>query len=292
MGSLLHGRTRALGLAVAAGLTIGCTRDPLDPDLGAGGGGGGTAGSGGADSGGQGGGDATGREPGNDLPPPIDRPPDVAPDVRPDVPPGGSYGFVVIYDREKIDCSLTTGPGSDIDAVELKSGATTVGVGMKGSGLFGPGMMACTKCGAGGGACLHTGKVEQATVEGPRDAVIYKSKVDTGYISLNTGAVQVQIGDSSGAGPPADIRKGDTIVVHEVDRTYAGDPAHDPDNVCKCDPEKYEVFVFKAKADGKIDAMAAIKLVPGDPDPKNKAACDMMSKMPGEGCGTTTFVVP
>jgi len=206
---------------------------------------------------------------------------------------GGSvtYKYVVVYDREKIDCSLTTGPGSDIDAIELQSGGTTVGVGKTGSALYGKGDMECTKCGMSMGACGHTGDAEKANVEGKPDAMIYKSKSDTGYISLNTGSIQVQIGDASGGGAAKDIKKGDIIKVYEVDLTYK-DTASDPDKVCTCAPEKYEVFVFGAKADGSIDDKVFMKLNAGAPDAKNKAVCDMMSMMPSEGCGTTSFAVP
>lgn len=203
-----------------------------------------------------------------------------------------SYKYLVIYDKEKIDCTLTTGPGSDIDAVELMSGGSKVGVGMKGSGLFGPGTGACTKCGSSGGACGHTGKSEEATVEGVRDAVIYKSKTDTGYISLNSGSIQLQIGDVSGAGPAKEFKKGDTVIVHEVDQLYKGVMATDPDMVCKCEPEKYELFAFKAMADGKIDP-AGVRAKPGAIDSKNKMACDAMPMGPMDdpGCGTTTFTL-
>ena len=105
---------------------------------------------------------------------------------------------------------------------------------------------------------------------------------DVGYLSLNGGTLQIQIGDLTGAGAAQEIMKGDQIKVYEVDKTYISD-GYAPAN-CSCLPEHYTVSLQSAKG-------AIVPLTPTLLDPLN-TACSALATDPTEGCGTTLFVVP
>ena len=189
-----------------------------------------------------------------------------------------TYAYIVIYDSEKPDCS-TTGPGADIDGVELIAGGSTIGVGLKGSANYAASnpnnVGTCTMCGKNADKeCAHGGdKCDCAdSAMGAPDAKLYcGNTVDTGYISLNGGSIEFAIGDANGGGKSVTIQSGDHIKVHEVDEDYKY-----TDDGSKCNAplgEKYEVWLRTAK--GLDTGSVKLTAVPA-----------------ADGSGTTEFVVP
>ncbi len=207
-----------------------------------------------------------------------------------DAAPARKFTTIVIYDKETAPmCSAGTGPGADIDAVELRQGTALLGVGKIGTAAHGPGPAGatpCTGCGASAGACMHSGAAAVARIEGPRDGRSYSGMPDTGYIALNTATVSVQIGDATGAGPAQDIVAGQIVRVHEVDQIYKDDGSAFA--ACLCEAEKYQVWAF---VDPAVTA-TAVQLEPLAYDAKNAAACGGTTPTTKEGCGTTDFRVP
>ena len=201
------------------------------------------------------------------------------------------YVWVAIQDTEQIACT-TRGPGADIDAVALVSMAGVVlGVGKIGSASFtaNPLGNACENSDCSGGNCKYaaisttfTAADLVARSEGPQDGQVNTTRDDVGYFSLNGGALQLQIGDLTGAGPPKEIKAGDQIRVYEVDRTFIED-GYAP-VTCSCQPEHYTVTLQTAKG-------AALPLKPTLLDPVN-TTCTALNSTSIEGCGTTLFVVP
>jgi hypothetical protein len=225
---------------------------------------------------------------------------DTAPATKLDTAaPVAVYDMVSIVDmettRDLFVCSATNGPGSDIDAVALIRGAATIGYGLIGSAKFTVAdpatSMACVegKCSGATGDCKYSsvsGKFTQANLvartEGKFDAVVNSDTDDVGYFSLNGGALQIQIGDQTGAGLPQSILAADKIKVFEVDKTYAT-----ATNGCVCTPEHYAVYIQDSTGVG-----ADILLTASEYNAANSAVCNAAPGVGDYGCGTTTFLVP
>jgi ferredoxin len=214
-------------------------------------------------------------------------------DARPpDTAAAAAYRWIAIVDDNKSPMCNATGPGADIDSVDLvRGGGSPIGVGLRGSAAFVdnpagfPSNVPCTGCGAAMAMCPHSGAQAAARIEGIPDGKSYQTMTDTGYISLNAGLLWVQIGQANGNTPAQDIKAGDTVVVHEVDKTYLEDGSAEAG--CGCDPEKYLVYAYVAK-----DLTSArIQLKPTMYRPLN-TACGAISASTEVGCGTTTFSVP
>jgi hypothetical protein len=183
----------------------------------------------------------------------------------------------------------TTGPGADIDAVDLRHGASTTvtGVGLKGSAMLTAqtGATACTTCGASAGACPNSGMDAADRVTGIRDGMSYAGNTpDTGYLSLNGGTVWLQIGSANGMGSAQDIVSGDTLTVYEVDKYYI-DLGLAPAS-CACAPEKYTVWAYV----DPTDQVNKVQLIPTKYQAKNTECGTTPSG--NLGCGTTDFMVP
>jgi hypothetical protein len=199
---------------------------------------------------------------------------------------GTAYKFLAIVDNTAVYtealCMAGTGPGPDIDAVELKRAGATLGVGMTGTASFVDGFpgttsVGCSNCGMMmNAACTHSGTGLAPKIEGARNA-----NPDDGYISLNAGFVWIQIGTATGAGPAQDIKAGDTVTVHEVDQLYEMQGV-----ACVCAPEKYSVYAYVEKG----QATTRVKLNATTYRTANNAMCGALDS--ALGCGTSDFVVP
>lgn len=206
----------------------------------------------------------------------------------------GAYNWLAIIDGTAVATCTTTGPGADIDSVDLqKVGSSSVtGVGLTGSASFveslpgGPTTAACTMCGPNMmGSCKHSGATAASRVEGIPDGMSYADKDDVGYLSLNTGVVWLQIGSANGGGTAQTINSGDKIMVHEVDLSYVADGS--AFQGCACPAEKYTVWAYVTKG----DATTRVQLTPTKYEEENVATCGA-TPTTLDGCGTTTFTVP
>lgn len=210
----------------------------------------------------------------------------------PDTTPASAYTFVFIRDKESdqftFSCSATNAPGTDIDAVALIRKGQTVGYLLKGSAIFTAENVACIPSECSGQDCTYASSgspVSDAQLisrtEGPPDAVVRGSTNDTGYMSLNGGSLQFQIGDVLGKGPAQVLSSGDRIQVYEVDQRYKT-----ASNAGECTPEHYQLFIQNA-------ADQSLPLHPVQFDALNSGTC---GAAPGPndylGCGTTVFAVP
>jgi hypothetical protein len=263
------------GLVLTLGVAFSACGDATDllGDAGLGGAGGGSAGAGGAGTGGSGaGGTAAGGAGGSSIP-----------DGGGTADSGGgkAYKYIVIVDNDKMPVCTGTGPGADIDSVDLRhAGSMSVaGVGLKGSATVDTqaGATACAMC--GGVACPNSGSALAERVEGIKDAQSFTNMPDTGYLSLNGGVVWLQIGSINGGAPAQDIVSGDTLTVNEVDKNYGFEG-------CTCQPEKYSVWAYVDKA----DETTKVQLSPSKFRMENMSVCGAVSGT--LGCGTSDFVVP
>ena len=206
-----------------------------------------------------------------------------------DTVPG--YAYVVISDVEfqqpTFSCSTTNAPGTNIDAVALIRKSIAVGYLMKDTATFTVGNAACAPADCSGGDCTYasptstTSETELVSrTEGPPDAVVHGPTNGSGYMSLNGGSLQFQIGDVLGNGPPQTILSGDQIKVFEVDQSYKT-----ATNGCICTPAHYQLWVQ--------NAATSLQLNPVQFDPANSNTCGA-APSPGYqlGCGTTAFAVP
>ncbi len=172
-----------------------------------------------------------------------------------DVPVVGKQIFesIVIWDHsgEKLDCTKNS-IGTDLDAVALYRGkpAQLMGVGKIGSAKFSQG--STPLCPVNDGI-----KKKQTDLPvGPLNGHVYKSKDDTGYISLNGGSIELQIGacsntsakgveDCDGNGAVVIIEAGDELDVYEVDTTYkaggSGPQKGFAEDICVCYADEYQV---------------------------------------------------
>ena len=202
------------------------------------------------------------------------------------------YTYVVIRDKESeqstFSCNATNSPGTDIDAVALIRKDRVVGYLMKGTAILTPESVTCAPAACSGQDCTYAsssftiGETELVSrTEGPPDAVVRGSTDDSGYMSLNGGSLQFQIGDGLADGPPQAISSGDRIEVYEVDQRYKT-----TSNASNCTPEHYQLFVQTA-------ASESLQLHPVQFDALNSDTC---GAAPGPddylGCGTTVFVMP
>jgi hypothetical protein len=210
-------------------------------------------------------------------------------------PAAKRYTFVSIVDLERkadanFSCSETNGPGSDIDAVALLRDGKVVGYGLAGSVAFARGGTAdeCANSACSSGNCKYASISSTfseadlvARTLGPPDAVVNKSSDDKGYLSLNGGTLQLQIGDTSGKGSAQTFKSGDQIKVFEVDQAQKTDA-----NGCVCKPEHYQVII--QDKDGSSLALKPVQFIPEN--------SDVCGTAPGPndfyGCGTTAFAVP
>ena len=208
------------------------------------------------------------------------------------------YRLVAIIDVERkvmtsFACGASNNPGSDIDAVALIRGGKVIGYGsMESSTYFTPGQTGdeCANGSCSGGTCKYAtvgGVFTQADLVartlGPPNAVIgNKSSDDTGYMSLNGGTLQLQIGDTNGKGSAQTIKSGDQIKVFEVDQSLKNDT-----NGCVCTPEHYQV-VIQTSAGREDLRLKAVQF-----DPVNADTCGS-GPGPDEttGCGSSVFDVP
>jgi hypothetical protein len=206
------------------------------------------------------------------------------------------YVWVVIQDTEQKACS-TNGPGSDIDAVELAdANRVPLGYGLKNSAIYtaNPQGNACENSDCKGGNCKYAANGTTFTeadlvsrTEGPPDAVVKAVGDDVGYFSLNAGTLQIQIGDTTGAGPAQPIKSGDLLQVYEVDQTYI--TSDNAPATCVCQPEHYTVTLQTA-----VNAAqpSTLQLTPIELADDNATTCAALALDSTEGCGTTWFVVP
>jgi len=201
------------------------------------------------------------------------------------------YNYVFIRDLEALQstfsCSATKAPGTDIDAVALIRKGQAVGYLMKGSAVFEAESVACSPADCSGSDCTYASSSSTigqtdliSRTEGPPDAVIHGSTNDTGYMALNGGSLQFQIGDVRGDGPAQTISSGDRIKVFEVDQSYKT-----TSNGCVCTPAHYQLWVQDSAGSAPLD--------PAQFDPANSATCGATPSAGDHlGCGTTVFAVP
>jgi hypothetical protein len=198
------------------------------------------------------------------------------------------YEAIMIVDKttDGVACSVTNGPGADIDAVEVRTaGDVLAGVGKPGTtSPLGAGTNACEDSACAGGKCKYSDPALRSRIEGPRDGKVFADKDDEGYFSLNNGRLTIQLGTGAdGTGTAVELTKGMKIKVWEVDQSYIGDGAFAG---CKCVPERYEVYALVKQ--GSNDG--AVLLKAADPLDKNAAMCG--AKMESSGCGTSVFMIP
>jgi hypothetical protein len=210
-------------------------------------------------------------------------------------PAAPQYTWVAIQDHnDPATACATNGPGTDVDAVELSRGGVVIGYGLKGTATFTANATpycAPKSCGAGRdavckyavGSSVYTQAQLQAFAEGPKDGKVFADVTDTGYISLNGGTLQMQIGDQTGAGTAQVLQTGDVIKVYEVDQTYVS--SGDAFAGCLCAPESFVVSLQSA------DGQSVVALKPTKIETANDT-CTALSAASTDGCGTTAFVVP
>ena len=224
---------------------------------------------------------------------------DTAPTAIDTAPVPEPLTWLSIQDTEQNACS-SNGPGSDIDAVELYDATGVLGVGMAGSARFTDNPMgnACDNTDCPGGNCKYAAislTISRATLvaytEGPADAQVLKVGDDSGYLSLNAGTLEIQIGDPTGAQPAQTLKSGDYIKVFEVDQSYLASGA--AYSGCVCAPEHYTVTALSATGNTKVP-LTAVQLDTNNTAPLDTQsnACAALAAGATEGCGSTVFVVP
>jgi hypothetical protein len=273
-------------LALGAGVVAcGETEDALS-DAGTGGSGsGGSGGSGGTGggggSGGSGGSGGTGGSSGSGG---------SAADAGGDGGAAKMYSYIAIFDNDKTPvCADSSGPGADIDSVELRRGSSNIGAGLVGSAMYStqPGGTPCTMCGSMMTACAYSGSAAAARAEGQPNGKVMATGADIGYIALNAGVLWLQIGQANGNGPAQMIRSGDIVTVYEIDKDFQAQGEMYAPASCLCTPEKYTVFAYMDPS----DATSRVQLVPTGYRSANTTACGA-TPSGNLGCGTTTFSVP
>ena len=174
--------------------------------------------------------------------------------------PASSYTWVVIYDDTQT-CD-GTGPGADIDVVAVYRGKDLIGVGKPGTADYQLPAKVDATCSNPKKPNKHAKPADVEAVTGPLGDIDAEN-VSTGYLSLGTGTLELQIGGCSngkatleecdGKGDPVAFQDGDEIDVYEVDKWYL-----DNDNKatskkyitlkgCVCASEPYTVFLRTAK---------------------------------------------
>jgi hypothetical protein len=132
---------------------------------------------------------------------------------------------------------------------------------------------------------MHSGMEAAARAEGIADAKSYANMTDTGYVSLNTGVLWLQIGGATGNAPVQELSSGDTLKVHEVDKVYIALGSAPAD--CRCQPEKYTVYAYVEKG----EVATRVQLNATKYATENTSECGA-TPTGNLGCGTTDFVVP
>jgi hypothetical protein len=204
------------------------------------------------------------------------------------------YVWVVVQDTEQVACS-TNGPGTDVDAVALQSAAGAVlGYGKVGTAKFtaNPQGNACANADCSGGNCKYAyigthfpdPEVLVHYTEGMSNGNVAAVGDDYGYLSLNAGTLQLQIGAGDGTGAALELQSGQFIYVYEIDQTYI--TSGDAYAGCICAPEHFTVMLQTAS--GKYSA----PLTPYPPAADNATACAAAPGGVTDGCGSTTFMIP
>lgn len=160
----------------------------------------------------------------------------------------GATGFKwgIIYDKyAEPDCTKTTSPGSDIDAIGLYRAGALIGVIKVGTANYKDEKT----------SCKDNAHNKTSDCEGPSD--VFDTK--TGYVGLNGGSIEFQIGGCSvsttditvcdGKGPAVTIQAGDEFDVYEVGQAYKTKGWIK--EACLCIDEDYEVWV---RLDKGVDA--------------------------------------
>jgi hypothetical protein len=204
------------------------------------------------------------------------------------------YNWLVIVDSSPdLLCSTSSGPGADIDSIQVSRAGGPSSVGLRGSAVFTSTFMnvstpGCERC-EGGSACAYSNAASAHWVEGPPDARSNQGLADSGYLSLNGGLVWLQVGDATGGGKAQSFKRGDTLTVHEVGQEYVGSTGR-PFVTCRCTPEPYAVFAYREKD----PPTGGTKLVATGYRPENTDGPDECSPTVNSmlGCGTTVFQVP
>lgn len=179
-------------------------------------------------------------------------------DVSAPAPATATYAAVVIRDKSAdpafINGKCGASPGMDLDCVGLYRADKLIAVGKPGTGTYLPTLP--TVCGN-----PHD---VTASADGPLDGFAYADNAqDSGYISLNGGAIELQFGacqtgsnitNCDGKGDPVLIESGDQIDVWEVDRNYltgsgTGADGHAWDS-CTCYAGEYTVELRPKVGDG------------------------------------------
>jgi len=158
----------------------------------------------------------------------------------------GGFKYGIIYDKyAEPDCTKTTSPGSDIDAIGLYRGGQLIGVVKVGTANYKDEKT----------SCKDNAHSTTSDCEGPSDVLDTK----TGYVGLNGGSIEFQIGGCSvsttdvtvcdGKGPAVTIQAGDEFDVYEVGQAYKTKGWIK--ETCLCIDEDYEVWV---RLDKGVDA--------------------------------------
>ena len=202
------------------------------------------------------------------------------------------YTWIAVQDTEQKACT-TVGPGADIDAVALVSQTgAMLGYGKIGTAVFTVNPMgnACENVDCSGGNCKYAaisktflGETLVGYTEGPPDGLVQAVGDDAGYLSLNAGTLQIQVGDVTGTGPAKPLQSGDYIQVFEVDKTYIASGSAPA--TCSCLPEHFTVFLQTAS--GSLLSLAPVVI-----DQAWNTTCTALTALSTEGCGTTMFQVP
>lgn len=159
------------------------------------------------------------------------------------------FTSIVIRDRSAdpafINGKCGASPGTDLDCVGLYRGGKLIAVGMPGTATYTSAQV---------NSCANTHNAS-TSAEGPLDGYMTADNAkDSGYISLNGGALEIQFGacktgihitNCDGRGDLVAIESGDEIDVWEVDRNYltasgTGADGHAWDG-CACYADEYEV---------------------------------------------------
>jgi hypothetical protein len=205
---------------------------------------------------------------------------------------GTPYRWIAIFDGDRTPVCTGSGPGADIDSVDLIRGGTVIGVGLTGSAQWsmdqpGTTVSNCSMCGSG--ACPYSGMTAAPKAEGIQDGKVNEVGSDMGYIALNAGMLWLQVGSQTGGGTAQDIKSGDKLVVREIDQVYKAEGSAFPG--CACAAEKYTVYLYGMKD----QPGTRVQLRPSKYWAENMAMCGG-STTPGtgvmDGCGTTEFTVP
>jgi hypothetical protein len=166
-----------------------------------------------------------------------------------------TFKSILIFDKSEdptfVNGECGSSPGSDIDAVALwrkvDGNWQLMGVGKVGSANYDT---------SSASSCDNK-KNLPASAEGPIDGKVFKSDPDTGYISLNGGSIEVQIGacqsatedetTCDGKGDIVEVMDGDQLDVYEVDGTYKpdgdGPQKGNAFDGCLCYADEYQVML-------------------------------------------------